>query len=59
MPFWKTFKVPRSRVLENRTKKNGFRHAFFTVKGNTYIGEWKDDKMHGKKQVELITLEFN
>ncbi|CAG9771742.1 unnamed protein product [Ceutorhynchus assimilis] len=50
MPFLKAsnYKIGRSRVLENTTKRNGLRHTYFNLAGDKYIGEWKDDKKDGK-----------
>nr|CAH7714838.1 unnamed protein product [Callosobruchus chinensis] len=50
MPFLKKHStlVSRSRRLENMTKKNGLRHKIFSVNGDTYVGEWQDDKRTGK-----------
>ncbi|XP_066245982.1 MORN repeat-containing protein 3-like [Euwallacea similis] len=50
MPFLnpKHYAVPRSRALENMTKRNGFRHVIFNALGDKYIGEWKNDKKAGK-----------
>ncbi|XP_066146577.1 MORN repeat-containing protein 3-like isoform X2 [Euwallacea fornicatus] len=50
MPFLnqKHYAVPRSRVLENMTKRNGFRHVIFNALGDKYSGEWKNDKKAGK-----------
>nr|CAI5831337.1 unnamed protein product [Callosobruchus analis] len=49
MPFLKkhSTQVSRSRRLENMTKKNGLRHKIFSVNGDTYVGEWRDDKKTG------------
>uniref|UniRef100_A0A1B6GF70 MORN repeat-containing protein 3 n=2 Tax=Cuerna arida TaxID=1464854 RepID=A0A1B6GF70_9HEMI len=48
MPFLKPYKEPRSRILEGTTKKNGLRHSIFNIKGDKYIGEWKNNLRHGK-----------
>ncbi|KAG8276479.1 MORN repeat-containing protein 3, variant 2 [Homalodisca vitripennis] len=46
MPFLKPYKEPRSRILERTTRKNGLRHAIFNIKGDKYIGEWKNNVRH-------------
>ncbi|XP_030757873.1 MORN repeat-containing protein 3-like isoform X3 [Sitophilus oryzae] len=49
MPFLKERNIlTRSRVLEDMTKKNGFRRTIYNTVGDRYIGEWKDDKKSGK-----------
>ncbi|KAL1490983.1 hypothetical protein ABEB36_011648 [Hypothenemus hampei] len=50
MPFLKpqNYSLPRSRVLENLSKRNGLRHTIYNGVGDKYIGEWKNDKKTGK-----------
>ncbi|XP_054289764.1 MORN repeat-containing protein 3-like [Macrosteles quadrilineatus] len=48
MPFLKCYKEPRSRILEESTKRNGLKHAIFSVSGEKYKGEWKNNLKHGK-----------
>lgn len=48
MPFLKPYKEPRSRKLEELTKKNGLRHAVFSIKGDKYVGEWKNNLKEGE-----------
>lgn len=55
MPFLKSYKEPRSRVLEESTKKNGLRHAIFNIKGDKYVGEWKNNLKHGKNHYGTFT----
>lgn len=49
MPFLKDKSKlqSRSKKLEEMIKKNGPRHAVFTVPGDKYIGEWYDDTKNG------------
>lgn len=54
MPFLKSYKEPRSRVLEESTKKNGLRHAIFNIKGDKYVGEWKNNLKHGKNDISSV-----
>lgn len=42
-------------MLEESTKKNGLRHAIFNIKGDKYVGEWKNNLRHGK-QVNVIYM---
>ncbi|XP_067010368.2 MORN repeat-containing protein 3-like [Anabrus simplex] len=50
MPFLKSRNKiePPWKKWEKITFKTGLRHAVFAVIGDKYIGEWKDNKKHGK-----------
>lgn len=52
MPLLKSkrYALPRSRVLENSTRKNGLRHTIFNTVGDKYVGEWMNDKKTGSYQ---------
>ncbi|XP_039288577.1 MORN repeat-containing protein 3 isoform X2 [Nilaparvata lugens] len=52
MPFLKPQKIPRSKILEDMTKKSGFRQTVFSPISKTeYIGEWNKD-LHSGKGIE-------
>lgn len=39
-----------SKVKERRSQRHGVRNAIYSVNGDKYKGEWKDDKRHGMGQ---------
>ncbi|XP_024422912.1 MORN repeat-containing protein 3 isoform X1 [Desmodus rotundus] len=39
-PLWKGW--------DQKAQKNGLRHQVYTVSGDCYVGEWKDNVKHGK-----------
>ncbi|KAF4517934.1 hypothetical protein B566_EDAN005301 [Ephemera danica] len=41
------FKLAHSREIELRTRKQGIFHEIYSVNGDCYRGEWKDDRRHG------------
>ncbi|XP_041826085.1 MORN repeat-containing protein 3 [Melanotaenia boesemani] len=50
MPVIKRSKknLPNSTLKDLKSQKCGLRHTVFSVSGNKYTGEWRDDKKHGK-----------
>ncbi|XP_029371077.1 MORN repeat-containing protein 3 isoform X2 [Echeneis naucrates] len=38
----------KSTILDNKSQKCGLRHTVFSVHGDEYNGEWRDNKKHGK-----------
>ena len=39
-PLWKGW--------DQKAQKNGLRHQVYTVSGDCYVGEWKDNVKHGE-----------
>ncbi|KAH1000074.1 MORN repeat-containing protein 3 [Dendroctonus ponderosae] len=50
MPFFKpqSCALPRSRQLQNTSKRNGVRSTIFNTVGDWYVGEWLEDQKTGK-----------
>lgn len=40
-------KESRWTALEKKSQKNGLQHTFFSLNGDQYTGEWKDNLRHG------------
>uniref|UniRef100_A0A3B4ABE1 MORN repeat-containing protein 3 n=1 Tax=Periophthalmus magnuspinnatus TaxID=409849 RepID=A0A3B4ABE1_9GOBI len=40
--------APLSEQWHRLTQKSGLKHTVYSVSGDEYTGEWKDDKKHGK-----------
>ncbi|VDD81004.1 unnamed protein product [Mesocestoides corti] len=40
--------TPISQEILAKSRLNGARKAIYSVNGDTYIGEWKDNKKHGR-----------
>ena len=49
MPITKPpkLKQPLWKEWDNTAQKNGSRHAVYSVNGDQYNGEWKDNKKEG------------
>nr|XP_020441395.1 MORN repeat-containing protein 3 isoform X1 [Monopterus albus] len=49
MPYNKasTKNLPYTTLLDIKSQKHGLRHKVFSVNGDTYTGEWQDNKKHG------------
>ncbi|XP_036596957.1 MORN repeat-containing protein 3 isoform X1 [Trichosurus vulpecula] len=50
MPITKIPKVTQPLWVEwdRKAQKNGLRHEVYAVNGDCYVGEWKDNKKHGR-----------
>lgn len=59
MPFAKDRRrlVPNSVHVENGAKKNGLRHAIFTVSQNKYVGDWKEDFKDGMLEKMCLLMQ--
>lgn len=49
MPFLKIQKTPRSKILDESSKKKNLHHSVFTASGcSPYIGDWSNNFKNGK-----------
>ena len=47
-------KDPPWKDWEKKAKREGLRAPIYEVKAEVYIGEWKNDKKHGKNNSDKI-----